>query len=167
MRLIEQAKIKQTVSHPLLRASRSALVLAALLAPLSACAPVIDNRGYVFDERQISSLKKGITKRQTIQDSFGSPSTVTKLNGDAFYYVNSRFVTESYRAPEEVARKVLAIYFAADNTVKDFAVYGLDDGIIVPIIARTTATQGQELSVLGQIFGNLGRFGDNAPGSDF
>lgn len=167
MRLIEQAKIRQTVSHPIRRASQAAVVLAALLAPLQACAPVIDNRGYVFDERQIDSLKKGRTNMQAVQDSFGSPSTVTKLNGNAFYYVNSRFVTESYRAPKEVERKVLAIYFAADNTVKDFAVYGLEDGIIVPIIQRTTQTQGQELSILGQIFGNLGRFGDNAPGSDF
>lgn len=167
MRLIEQAKIRQTMSHPVLHASQSLCVLAALLAPIQACAPVIDNRGYVFNDSQISSLKKGSTKRQVVQNNFGSPSTVTKLNGTAYYYVRSRFVTESYRAPEEVERKVLAIYFAANDTVKDYAIYGLEDGIIVPIVQRTTQTQGQELSVLGQIFGNLGRFGDNAPGSDF
>ncbi len=168
MRLIEQAKIRQTMSHPLLgRASLCALVMAALLMPLQACAPVIDNRGYIFDQRQIDGLKKGSTTKQAVQNNFGSPSTQTKLNGSAFYYIHSRFVTESYRAPKEVDRKVLAIYFAANDTIRDYAVYGLDDGIIVPIIERTTQTQGQELSVLGQIFGNLGRFGDNAPGSDF
>jgi outer membrane protein assembly factor BamE (lipoprotein component of BamABCDE complex) len=75
-------------------------------------------------------------------------------------------VTESYRAPKEVDRKVLAIYFNENRLVRDVAIYGLEDGIIIPIVARTTETQGQELSVIGQIFSNLGRFGDGGSSAD-
>lgn len=139
------------------------LATAIVAGSIMACAPVIDNRGYVFDQRKIDGLEKGGTTLDNIRNEFGSPTSVSELNGQAFYYIYSRFVTESYRAPEETDRQVLALYFNKDETLKDFGVYKLEDGIIVPIVERTTQTQGQELSALQQIFGNLGRFGDGSP----
>ena len=134
-----------------------------LTATIMACAPVIDNRGYFFDDRSVDNIEKGVTNKEAVRETFGSPSSESVLNNGAYYYIYSRFVTESYRAPEEVDRKVLAIYFDENNTVRDLAVYGLEDGIIVPIVARTTQTQGSELTALQQIFGNVGRFGDGSP----
>ncbi len=139
------------------------IMAAVLAASIVACAPVIDNRGYFFDDRSVDSIEKGVTSQTNIRDNFGSPTNISNINNQAYYYIYSRFVTESYRAPEEVDRKVLAIYFDKDKTVRDVAVYGLEDGIIVPIVARTTKTQGSELTALQQIFGNLGRFGDGSP----
>lgn len=139
------------------------IMAAVLAASIVACAPVIDNRGYFFDDRSLDSIEKGVTSQTNIRDNFGSPTNISNINNQAYYYIYSRFVTESYRAPEEVDRKVLAIYFDKDKTVRDVAVYGLEDGIIVPIVARTTKTQGSELTALQQIFGNLGRFGDGSP----
>lgn len=134
-----------------------------LTATIVACAPVIDNRGYFFDDRSVDNIEKGVTNKEAVRETFGSPSSESVLNNGAYYYIYSRFVTESYRAPEEVDRKVLAIYFDENKTVRDLAVYGLEDGIIVPIVARTTQTQGSELTALQQIFGNVGRFGDGSP----
>lgn len=139
------------------------IMAAVLAASIVACAPVIDNRGYFFDDRSVDSIEKGVTSQTNIRDNFGSPTNISNINNQAYYYIYSRFVTESYRGPEEVDRKVLAIYFDKDKTVRDVAVYGLEDGIIVPIVARTTKTQGSELTALQQIFGNLGRFGDGSP----
>ena len=67
---------------------------------------------------------------------------------------------ESYRASKEVDRKVMAIYFDRQSNIRDMAVYGLDDGIIIEIVQRTTESQGAELSIIGQLFSNAGRFGD-------
>lgn len=134
-----------------------------LTATIMACAPVIDNRGYFFDDRSVDNIEKGVTNKEAVRETFGSPSSESVLNNGAYYYIYSRFVTESYRAPEEVDRKVLAIYFDENKTVRDLAVYGLEDGIIVSIVARTTQTQGSELTALQQIFGNVGRFGDGSP----
>jgi len=143
---------------------RGSVFAAGLLsASILACAPVIDNRGYFFDNRSIADIEKGVTDQETVRNTFGSPTSISNLNNGAFYYIHSRFVTESYRASEEVERKVLAIYFDKNKTVRDLAVYRLEDGIIVPIVARTTQTQGSELTALQQIFGNIGRFGDGSP----
>ena len=121
----------------------------------------------MFNERLLPQIQKGTSTLSSVKDLLGSPSTVSNLNGGAYYYISSRVVTESYRAPEEVTRKVLAIYFSPDKSVRDFAVYGLEDGIIIPIVPRTTRAQGEELNFIEQILSNLGRFGDAAPGTEF
>ncbi len=144
------------------------LPVGLIAGALFACAPVNDIRGYVFSDTVVTQLKKNQTSLDEILALMGSPSTQSTINGKTLYYIYSRFVTESYRAPEEVDRRVLAIYFNIENIISDTAIYGLDDGIIVPIVERTTETQGRELSFIEQIFGNLGRFGDETGGpSDF
>lgn len=141
----------------------SVLVAGLVSISILACAPVIDNRGYFFDNRSIADIERGVTDQAAVRGIFGSPTSISKLNNGAFYYIHSRFVTESYRARKEVDRKVLAIYFDENKVVRDLAVFGLEDGIIVPIVARTTETQGSELTALQQIFGNVGRFSDGSP----
>jgi len=137
------------------------LLMAGLIGgSLLACAPIIDQRGYVFNDRLIERLEIGKTNLQQTIDILGSPSTTSEINGKAFYYIHSRFVSESYRASKEVDRKVMAIYFDRQSNIRDIAIYGLDDGIIIEIVQRTTESQGAELSIIGQLFSNAGRFGD-------
>jgi len=137
------------------------LLMAGLIGgALLACAPIIDQRGYVFDDRLIERLEIGKTNIDQTLAILGSPSTTSEINGKAFYYIHSRFVRESYRASKEVDRKVMAIYFDRQSNIRDIAIYGLDDGIIIEIVQRTTESQGAELSIIGQLFSNAGRFGD-------
>ena len=161
--MLFRQKTKEVPLGPPFKRRGSVFAAGLLTATIMACAPVIDNRGYFFDDRSVDNIEKGVTKKEVVRETFGSPSSESVLNNGAYYYIYSRFVTESYRAPEEVDRKVLAIYFDEDKIVRDLAVYGLEDGIIVPIVARTTQTQGSELTALQQIFGNVGRFGDGSP----
>jgi len=145
-----------------LRGAATSLVMSGLLA----CAPVIDNRGYVFDESLLPQLVVGTTSEADIITIMGSPSTVSTLNDGAYYYISSRFITEAYRAPRETERRVLAIFFDEDKKIRDLGFYTLEDGNIVTIVERTTETQGRELTFLQQIFGNLGRF-ESGDGSNF
>lgn len=162
MKFSETAKA-ECKNHGVAKRPMQVLATALLAGSILACAPVVDNRGYVFDQRQIDGLERGGSTLDSVRGNFGSPTSVSNFNGQAYYYIYSRFVTESYRAPEETERQVLALYFDKDEKLKDFGVYKLEDGIIVPIVQRTTQTQGQELSALQQIFSNLGRFGDGSP----
>ena len=136
------------------------------MSGLLAFAPVIDNRGYVFDETLLPQLIVGTTSEAEIITIMGSPSTVSTLNSGAYYYISSRFITEAYRAPRETERRVLAIFLDEDKKIRDLGFYALEDGNIVAVVERTTETQGRELTFLQQIFGNLGRF-ESGDGSDF
>jgi outer membrane protein assembly factor BamE (lipoprotein component of BamABCDE complex) len=58
--------------------------------------------------------------------------------------------------PTEVERQVVAIRFDASDRVESFAHYGLEDGRIVNFSSRETPTRGREMSILEQMFSNVG-----------
>ena len=144
--------------------SKLGLAFAASLL-IAACAPIINTRGHIFDDSKLANIEKGVTTYDALVRDFGSPTTTSAVGKDAVvYYIYSRIATESYRAPLEEERKVLAVYFDDGGKVRDHAVYGLEDGIVIPIVRRTTETQGKELSAILQLLGNVGRFeGSAAP----
>lgn len=150
------------------RSARLLLTAATLSAAtvLASCAPlvqpVIEDRGYIFDPNDLAKLQTGASKEQ-VRTVMGSPSTTSTVDGEAWYYISSRFETTMFYRPKEVERTVAAVYFDKTESVQEIAYYGLEDGQIVNFVNRTTPTRGKELTVLGQLFGNLGRF--NNPGA--
>lgn len=124
--------------------------------------PVVEDRGYVFDPKDLEQLQTGSSKEQ-VRTVMGSPSTVSTVEGEAWYYISSRFETMMFYKPKEVERAVAAVYFDKSETVQEIAYYGIEDGQIVNFVDRKTPTRGKELTILGQLFGNLGRF--NNPGA--
>lgn len=147
----------------------SALVLSVATLAASACAPVIHNHGYVFEDEKLALLSRGATSADQVKQILGTPTTISVIKTQSYFYIYSRFETFTYKKPEEVDRKVLAIYFDEENKIKDYAHYGLDKGNIVAFVERETPTSGKELTFLQQIFGNIGRFDSvsaGGPGGD-
>lgn len=54
---------------------------------------------------------------------------------------------------------MLAITFSDDDKVNNLKYYGLEDGKVISYVNRQTPTRGRELTVIQQLFGNLGRLG--------
>lgn len=139
-------------------------------APLIACAPlvkpVVEERGYVFDQKDLKKIEPGFTSKEETAKILGSPSTMSTVDGDAWYYISSKFETRAFFEPKEVDRTIAAVYFDKTSTVQQVAYYGLEDGQIVNYVDRTTPTRGKELTILGQLFSNLGKFNNtqDSPG---
>ena len=145
------------------RLALAAVCLAMGAVTMSACSPLIEERGYIFDPADLDQLQSGSSKEQ-VRSVMGSPSTVSTVDGEAWYYISSKFETVAFYAPEEVERSVAAVYFDKTDVVQQVAYYGLEDGQIVNFVDRKTPTRGKELTILGQLFGNLGRFNNQSSG---
>ena len=143
----------------LMRAA-AALALAGGVA-LAGCQPVVDYRGFVPQETAIEQVRIGSSKAQ-VEELLGSPSAQSTIGGGSYYYISSVFETTAFYEPEEVDRKVYAVEFDETDTVQRVAYYGLKDGRVFDFISRKTPTRGKELSVVQELFGNLGRFNDGA-----
>ena len=133
------------------------LYSSAVSLALIGCAPVVHHHGYVFDEVELSALKRGETSMTDVTSMLGSPTVTSTVENQALYYISSRIESYLFYEPKETDRHVLALYFDENKKLTDYAEYGLKDGNIVAFVARETATSGRELSFLQQIFGNLGR----------
>lgn len=99
--------------------------------------------------------------KSEVEGILGSPSTTASVNfqGDSYYYISSTTEQTAFLNPKEIERQVIAIRFDRDDQVASLGQYGLEDGKIVDINSRTTPTKGRELTMLQQLFGNIGKPG--------
>jgi len=138
----------------------------ALVFLSASCSPVVENRGYVFDEKLLDQIKVNETISNDVMDILGSPSTTSAIDASTWYYIYSKAETVAFYHPTVTDRRVLAVSFDDDNKVNNLKYYGLEEGKIISYVDRTTPTRGRELTVLQQLFGNLGRLGaGNLPGN--
>jgi outer membrane protein assembly factor BamE (lipoprotein component of BamABCDE complex) len=137
------------------RLRRAALGLTIALAVLVACAPTLRVHGYMPTEAEIASVQPGVDDFASVEEKLGLPTSSGLLQDSDWYYVQSMVESYTYNPPRVIDRSVLAVEFDANGRVAGLVRYGLEDGRIVNLTARTTETGGRTLGVLEQLFGNL------------
>ncbi|MCP5433472.1 MAG: outer membrane protein assembly factor BamE [Alphaproteobacteria bacterium] len=138
--------------------------LLALCGTLAACAPTVDHRGYVPDQKTVDAIKIGEDTKQTIAGRLGTPSASGTFDGDVWYYISSREERFAFFAPEVTEREIVAVQFDTENKVASINRYSVADGHVVDYVSRKTPTRGRELTFLEQMFGNIGKL--PAPGAE-
>lgn len=139
--------------------SRAATILRRLaalvaLATLAACSPVYNYHGFVPSPEDLEEVQVGLDTRSTVASIIGKPGTSGLLAESAWYYVRSEFKHDTFRAPEEIDRQVVAISFDEDGVVENIERFGLERGEVVVLERRVTDSNIEGISFLRQLFGN-------------
>ena len=132
------------------------LAVAGILG-LGACADEIAVRGNMPDSEDIEAIKVGDNRRD-VAERLGSPSTLSTFQDGKWYYIGQKTQQFAFMKPEVIERRILVVTFDDEGIVQDTTLYALEDGQIIDPVGRTTPTEGQELTILQQLFGNIGRF---------
>ena len=133
------------------------LVLAAMIGGgLSGCAAEVKNHGYAPNDELLSEITAGTDTRGSVRRKIGRPSTTGVFTESGWYYVATTVEHYMYYQPKVSDRRVVAVQFDTDDVVAAVNVYGLQDGRIIDLQTRTTPTHGRKLTILQQLFGNLG-----------
>lgn len=115
-------------------------------------------RGFVFDDAVIATIKPGMDV-QTVLQTLGTPSTTSTIGNKTFYYISQtvkrRFQFQNFTVTDQ---KVLAIYFNKAFKVERIASYGLQDGKVFDFISRTTTSGGEEQSFVRNLFRGVTSF---------
>ena len=144
--------------------------LAMIMLAVPACTPNIDYHGYLAKPGAFAQIQEGMPKSE-VEATLGSPSTTAsvKFRSDSYYYISDVTQQTAFFNPSEIKREVIAIRFDPEDKVASFGQYGLEDGRVIEMNSRKTPTKGLELTILQQVFGNLGRpapGGTITPGRD-
>lgn len=107
-------------------------------------------RGYVLSEGALDQIPVGSSQEQVLL-VMGTPSTVSFVNGDVFFYISQVQQKVAFLKPEIIEQKVIAVYFDKNRRVTRVAQYGLKDGKVFDFLSQTTPTSGEELSILKQL----------------
>jgi outer membrane protein assembly factor BamE (lipoprotein component of BamABCDE complex) len=137
---------------------KSALIACAAALLAAGCAPTVSNHGFAPQLAELQSIEAGQDTRGSVVRRLGRPSAYSSYDGDVWFYVASRVESFAFYRPRVVERTVVAVRFDEDGLVTEVNRYGLEDGRIVDLVTNTTPTLGRELTVLQQIFSNVGRF---------
>ena len=147
------------------RASRALLVALALSA-LVGCSPVIENRGHMPDVDALAALAIGTSTRNDVATEFGSPSTSGTFNENVWYYISEKTRTVAFFKPMVLERHIVAIVYDDRGRIENIVTYTKADGKEVQIVSRVTPTAGNEITILQQLFGNVGRFSREGEGDN-
>ena len=148
-RFLSARMLAKAVALTLL-ASTSALTL-------SGCAGEQLTQGYLLDEAQLAKLKPGMDAQAVLQ-AMGSPSTVSTVGSQTWYYVSEKMeIGLRFMGPKVVDRHVVVINFSKNNKVEKIANYGLQDGVVFDFVSRTTPTGGNEPTLLRQLLRATGQ----------
>lgn len=126
---------------------------------LAGCAPTFRNHGYIPPEEELQEIVVGIDTRATVEETVGPPSSGGVLSEGDYYYVRSKTKTFGLRETKEIERQVLAITFDSRGVVQNIERFGLENGRVVPLTRRVTASGVSDVSVLRQLMGNIGKIG--------
>jgi outer membrane protein assembly factor BamE (lipoprotein component of BamABCDE complex) len=142
------------------RSSRLVLIaalMAGLVGVLPACSPNIESHGDLPQADHLAQIEPGRT-RSDVLALLGTPSTTFSLDADRWYYISNQTKEYTWHQITEVSRQVIIIDFDKSGTVTAVKKLNLDNGETIAMVDRVTPTQGNGLSLLGQLVGNIGRF---------
>jgi outer membrane protein assembly factor BamE (lipoprotein component of BamABCDE complex) len=134
------------------------LLAACATVGLSACGNNVQLRGNTPDPEDIAVIQPGVQSRQDIVDLLGSPSTVSTFQDRKWYYIGQKTEEIAFMKPEVIDRQVLVVTFDEGGLVEGTQIYGMDDAQDIEPVDRETPTEGRDLTLLQQLFGNIGQF---------
>ena len=136
-----------------------AALAAGLLTSATACAPITTYSGFQTIEANPKDVKVGTDTKSTVRASLGSPSATSTFDPNVWFYIDQTKETVAFRKAVTTHRDVTAIVFDKDSeVVKTVDTMTLKDGKVIAFNGRETPTRGRELTILQQLFGNLGKF---------
>jgi outer membrane protein assembly factor BamE (lipoprotein component of BamABCDE complex) len=140
--------------------NRRHLLLGLGFAPaavLTACTtPGEQVQGYMIDEKALAEIKTGMDA-QTVLSMLGTPSTVSTVGNQSWYYISQKTNrTFMFSKPEITDQRVVAVYFNKGLKVERVGNYGMKDGVVFDFLSNTTPTGGEDLTILRQLFRVVG-----------
>ena len=153
---------KTMIKNTSLKTALAVTVCVAALN-LSGCAKDINARGNLPPEQALTQLLPGEQTRQDVQLILGTPSTVSTLGDETWYYISAVTTQYAFYSTEEIDRNVYALSFDERGILQEVKNLGLEDGEDLQIVQRETPTMGREFSLIEQLIGNLGRFDRGTP----
>jgi len=134
------------------------LAVAAILALTGACSPMVDQHGHRFTERDLERIEPGVSSREEVARILGSPSTLATFEDDRWYYITQRTERMSFYQKELTDQDVVTIEFDDRGVVERVDRHGLEQAMAITPSSDETRTLGNELSLVEQLIGNIGRF---------
>lgn len=152
---IRKSSLPPRLTPHRLAAAAMAIIVVGLM---TTCAPRIHNRGNLISPEILDEIEVGATDRREVRRILGPPSSIGNFGDKNWIYVGVKSSQSAFLPEQTISRKVIAIAFDDDDRVAAITKLTEENGASFAFSTRKTPTAGQEITLLQQLVGNLGRF---------
>ena len=132
------------------------LIITVVLA--NNCSPKRATHGLITDDESLQKIAtKEITKSE-IREILGSPSSKGTFSDNTWYYIIHRTEEFAFYETKNIDQLVIQIKFKEDQRLNSILAFDSKDGRNIPINPDKTPSAGSNLTILQQLFGNIGRY---------
>ena len=153
--MIFAAPTPQALRHRL----KIGVSVGVLMLALTACDPKVALRGNAPLESRLEQITVGQSTKRDVVAAFGTPSTIGTFDDNVWYYMSQRRETWAFYPTEVTENQVLAFHFDESGMLQTIDTYDEEALTEVNLQEKETPTSGRTMSIMEQLFGNLGKFG--------
>lgn len=138
------------------------VILATTLLGMAACTPTQATRGNFLDQRQIDDVTIGTHSRYDVLRYLGSPTATAPFDENRWYYIGQKTEKRGILDHDIAEEQIIAVQFDKQGIVQ--TIEKLDtQREDIPVNDGKTPTSGNEMTLMQQLLGNLGKFNPPAP----
>jgi outer membrane protein assembly factor BamE (lipoprotein component of BamABCDE complex) len=141
-----------------LRRLASAFCAATGIALIAGCAAMVEQRGNLPTPEKLAEIQPGVTSKDQVIKTLGSPSSVSIFNDKSWYYISRKTGQTAFFEPTVLDQQVYIVSFDDQGLVKTVEHKGIQDARAIDPVPRATPAPGRELTFLEQVIGNVGKF---------
>lgn len=124
---------------------------------IASCSPVQTTRGNIVEDFRMTEITPGISTRNNVLKSLGSPTTQSPFDENIWYYIGQKMEKKGIFDNKVVDEKVIMVTFNEEGIVQTMDKID-SERMDIPKVRRKTKTGGNEITILEQVLGNVGRF---------
>ena len=132
-----------------------------ILLFLSSCISHTEYSGYSLEEKKLSELEVNKSSKQQVLEILGNPSTVSSFNNNEWYYISAIKEYTSFFQPKVLEQKSFLLTFNNDDILISINSYDRTQMNKIKFSSEYTMTEGDNLGIIKQFIGNIGRFKSN------
>jgi len=137
-------------------------IIGGLTVLLGSCAVTETQHGHLLPPNAAEELAQANISQTRVVDLLGTPSAVSAFDRNRWYYVSEIQQHTAFFKPDVVDREVLILEFDRSQRLQRVATLTEEDGREVTLVSRETPTEGNRITIIEQLLGNLGRFNQPA-----
>ena len=124
---------------------------------VGACSPTVNTRGNIVEDFRMREITPGVSTQTNVLKSLGSPTTKAPFDENIWYYIGQTMEKKGIFDPKVTEEKVVVVAFDEEGIVQTMEEID-SERLNIPKVRRKTHTGGNEVTVMEQLLGNIGRF---------
>ena len=135
---------------------KTLVILLLFFTPVG-CSKIVEQNGVPTNDEIFQQLNIGKTTKSKVKKILGDPIMIDNQLVETWIYFSQKIEKFAFFEPKLSSRKVILLSFKNNILIKKES-FSQKDSKIIEISTKKVISGGRKLTVLQQIFGNIGNF---------